>query len=182
MPTPLDKIDDGYEFQRIVAEYFRCLKTEKHDYTISSVKVEDYGIGQDNGCDIVVDFVFDDPITEHSKRWIIECKSQKQAVGPAHIKMDNIQTLLDANNASGYLLVCKSDATSSVKERFRFLNEKNNGKMYKVWNGSQLWRELSQRETILKAFFNDYYRLNSDLENKDVFEMTYRELEKKIRN
>lgn len=180
MPTPLDKINDGYEFQRIVAEYFRCLKREKHDYQLSNIKVEDFGVGPDNGCDILIDFFFEDPIEEHKTRWIVECKSQTKAVGGRDINIDNVQTLLDANDANGYLLVCKSDATSSVKQRFRALNSKGN-KSFRVWNGTQLWYEISQREPILEAFFPSYYKaLFIDKENKKAFNLAYEKLEKEV--
>ena len=60
--TPLDEITDGQEFQRIVAAYFRCFKTEAHNYSIVDVNVEDSGVGPDGGCDILVEFIFEDII------------------------------------------------------------------------------------------------------------------------
>lgn len=81
MATPLDDITDGHEFQRIVAEYFRCLKEEQHEYHITDIDVEDNGIGSDDGCDIVIEFHFEDAIVRHSHKWVIECKCRNKAVG-----------------------------------------------------------------------------------------------------
>jgi len=30
--SPLDKIKDGHEFQQIIAEYFRSLKNDDHEF------------------------------------------------------------------------------------------------------------------------------------------------------
>lgn len=168
MNFPLDSIDDGYKFQQIIAEYFRSLKTDKHGYKISNINVEDSGVGGDDGCDIIVEFYFEDAICEHTQRWIVECKSQKKAVGSRDINTNNIETILRAKNASGYLLVCKNDATASLKRIFSDLNNRN-GCKYMVWNGSQLWHKIMERKNILKAFFPDFYRhnfSNTDIESK----------------
>lgn len=181
MPTPIDNINDGYEFQRVVAEYFRCLKQEKHEYQILDVHVEDFGVGPDDGCDILVDFWFEDAIDRYRKRWLIECKSQTKAIGSRDINIDNVETLLKINDADGYLLVCKSDATSSVKRIFKNLNGKSDSK-FNIWNGSQLWHKLSARENFIKAFFPKFYRERFiDSGDKENFNDIYEQLEQKLK-
>ncbi len=180
LPTPIDNINDGHEFQRIVAEYFRCLKKEKHEYQISDVKVEDLGVGPDDGCDILVEFYFEDAIGQHTKRWVVECKSQKRSVGNKDINIDNLQTILRINKADGYLLVCKTDASTSLKRILRELNKDNLG-TFEVWNGTHLWSQYSKREGFLKAFFPDYYKekfIDSGI--KDGFEEAYKKLKKEL--
>jgi hypothetical protein len=154
---PISKIDDGYQFQQIIAEYFRALKHEKHDYQIADIHVEDNGIGGDDGCDIIVEFHFEDAIERHSQKWIVECKSQKRAVSIKNINSNNIDTILQSKGANGYLLVCKNDATSSLKRIFQQYNERNKFK-YVIWNGSQLWHKLIRNLSLIEAFFPDYYK------------------------
>jgi len=166
MKYPLDEIEDGYKFQQIIAEYFRSLKSERHDFHIADIQVDDNGVGCDDGCDILVEFYFEDAIGRHSHKWIIECKSQKQAVNKNNIT-NNLEMLLNSKAANGYLLICKNDATSSLKRTFQDLNKKGNHK-YVIWNGSQLWHKFISRKTFLQAFFWDYYQenfVNNNAEN-----------------
>ena len=60
--------------------------------------------------------------------------------------------IIDNKKANGYLLVCISDASSSLKE---LLN--NNKTKSIVWNGSQLWHKLIESKKIIESFFPDYY-------------------------
>lgn len=154
--TPLDKIKDGHDFQRIVAEYFRCLKKESNGYSISDIHVEDSGIGPDDCCDILVEFFFEDVIDSHSIRWVVECKCHKKNIGERDIDGKNIDMILKQHNATGYLLVCKRDASTSLKRRFNSLNA-NGTNRYKIWNGHQFWHKCIVFESIIKAFFGDYY-------------------------
>lgn len=175
--TPLHEITDGNYFQQIVAEYFRSLKREKQDFHIADIDVDDSGIGCDNGCDILVDFHFEDAIGKHTQRWVVECKSQKKAVGNRDINSENLGLIIDNKNANGYLLVCVSDASTSLKQLL------NNNKRVKsvVWNGSQLWHKLVGSEKILQSFFPEYYYeyfvKNGAIEK---FEDAYNKFEKQI--
>lgn len=154
--TPLDEITDGQRFQQIVAAYFRCFKTEAHNYSIVDVNVEDSGVGPDGGCDILVEFIFEDIISKHSQRWVVECKCHKTAIGVKDINTNNIRTIIDNKKANGYLLVCKKDASSSLKRMFNENNEKNEKKYY-IWNGVQFWHQCIKFQSIIEAFFPDYY-------------------------
>lgn len=180
MATPLDNINDGHEFQRIVAEYFRCLKDERHEYHIADIIVEDNGVGGDDGCDILVEFHFEDAIRRHSHRWVVECKSQKKAVGNSDLNTNGIDAILKSNRADGYLLVCKSDASGSLKRWFKQMNQ-NEKTDYVIWNGSQLWRKFVQRESLIMAFFPEYYKEKFiDSKDKQNFEFIVKQLEQGI--
>lgn len=159
MHLPLDEIEDGYKFQRIIAEYFRSLKSEKHDFHISDIHVEDNGVGGDDGCDIIVEFHFEDAISRHFHRWVIECKSQKKAVSLDDISTNNLESILKAKSANGYLLICKNDATAKLKRIFNNLNSKGENR-YIIWSGDELWHRLIKRLSLIQAFFPDYYRTN----------------------
>lgn len=181
MATPLDNIENGHKFQQIVAEYFRCLKEEQHEFHIADLDVEDNGVGGDDGCDILVDFHFEDVIRKHSHRWVIECKSQKRAVGPGDIDIGRISGILKGRGAMGYLLVCKTDATASLKRNFKEISSKQ-VEEYVIWNGSQLWRKFSKRESFIKAFFPQYYKKEFlDSGKKEEFERFYNKFKKEIK-
>ena len=154
--TPFDEITDGYRFQQIVAEYFRCYKTEIHNYSIVDVNVEDSGIGPDGGCDILVEFIFEDMISKYSHRWVVECKCHENPIGIYDINTNNIRMILDNKKADGYLLVCKKDASSSLKRMFNENNERNEKKYY-IWNGVQFWHQCIKFKSIIEAIFPEYY-------------------------
>lgn len=182
MPFPLDDINDGYKFQQIIAEYFRILKSEKQDYQIADVHVEDNGVGGDDGCDIIVEFHFEDAISKHTHRWVVECKSQKKAVSPTDINTKSIEAILKSKSANGYLLICRNDATASLKRIFKGCNENGTTK-YMVWNGSQLWHKLIKHMSLIEAFFPDYYRdkyLNNNAE--DNYEKFVQQFEEKLKS
>jgi len=175
---PIHDINDGYTFQQIVAEYFRNLKNEKQDFHIAGIDVDDSGVGCDNGCDILVDFHFEDAIGRHSHRWVIECKSQKQAVSNRDININNLLGIIKKRKANGYLLVCKNNATTSAKE---LLNGLKNEFDIEVWNGAQLWGKFIGSKRLIHSFFPDYYKEyfveNRSLEN---FDSEYEKYEKQI--
>lgn len=176
--TPLHEITDGNFFQQIVAEYFRSLKKEKQDFHIADIDVDDSGIGCDNGCDILVDFHFEDAIGKHTHRWVIECKSQKRAVGNSHINTNNLGAIIKRKKANGFLLVCINDATSSLKE---LINGLKDDYRIEVWNGVQLWHKFIASESFLKSFFPKYYQ-EYFIQNKakENFENAFTQFEKQI--
>jgi len=173
MKSPLDEISDPYKFQQVVAQYFRRLKSERKDYFISDVCVENNGVGGDDGCDILVEFHFEDPIGRHCHKWVIECKSQANAVSPKDIP-SSIETILRSNKAKGYLLICKYDATASLKRHFKKNKENSNSEFdYVIWDGTQLWDYFSKHLTFIEQHFPKYYFenyvKNKALENYESF-------------
>jgi hypothetical protein len=178
--TPLANIIDGYQFQQIIAEYFRSLKNEKHDFHIADIHVEDYGVGGDDGCDILVEFHFEDAIYRHTQKWVVECKSQARAVSLNDINSNNIETLLHSKGANGYLLVCKNDATASLKRIFQEINNNNKHKCI-IWNGSQLWHKFINSLSLIQAFFPDFYKENFLKNNaKEYFDEFVKKFETKL--
>jgi hypothetical protein len=177
--TPIDDINDGHQFQRIVAEYFRCLKNESHGFKISDIEVEDNGEGADGGCDILVVFHFEDAIRRHTHRWVIECKCHNKAVGIGSVDTGNIVGVLKQHKAKGYLLVCKKDASSQLKKRFQEMSA-NDDCDYVVWNGVQLWHKFVERKNLLEAFFPEYhYKKFLETNDQEAFERLVVEFETK---
>lgn len=154
--NPLDNITDPYQFQQIVAEYFKSIKKLKK-YHIDHIEVSNSGIGSDGGCDILVKFFYEDMISRHSHIWVIECKSQKQAVSDKHIRLNSIETILKTKQAVGYLLICRNDATSTLKKLFDDNNQTGANK-YVIWNGSELWHKFIESKSLIKSFFPEYYQ------------------------
>jgi hypothetical protein len=176
--TPLHEISDGYYFQQIVAEYFRSLKKERQDFHISDIDVYNSGVGSDNGCDILVDFHFEDAIGKHTQRWVVECKSKKRNVGNSDLNLNNLSAIIKSKKANGYLLVCISDATTSLQELMNCFKEEFK---IEIWNGTQLWRKLVGIESIIKSYFPDYYNEKFIINNaKKDFENAFNNFEKQI--
>lgn len=176
--SPLDKIKDGHEFQQIIAEYFRSLKNDDHEFNFTDINVLDFGVGCDDGCDILVEFFFEDAICKHSQKWIVECKSHKKAIGPDLVNTNKIFSTIDAKGASGYLLVCKNDATASLKRKLNECSVESK-KKFIIWNGSQLWHKFIKRKSLIQAFFLEYYQEKFQDNNA---EKKYNELVKKFEN
>ncbi len=182
MPTPLDNINDGHEFQRIVAEYFRCLKSEKQDFHIADIEVDDNGVGGDDGVDITVEFFYQDAIDRHSRKWIVECKCWDRNLGPDSFDTNRIHSILSANDATGFLIVCKKDITASLKRTIRGVNKNaRNGEKIITWNGTQLWRMFSQSMGLIQSFFPDYYQEKFiDNASQQNFEKEINRINKKL--
>ena len=176
--TPLHEIKDGNYFQQIVAAYFRNLGNEKQDFHIADVEVNDSGIGCDNGCDILVDFHFKDAIGKHNHRWVVECKSQNRSVGNRDININNLYGILKSKKANGYLLVCKSNASSQLKR----LLEENEEIHSVIWSGTELWQKFTDAKKIIESFFPDYY-YKYFIENKSIekFDTAFEKFENQIK-
>jgi len=160
---PLHEIKDWYQFQHLVAAYFRSLSGERNQYHIADTDVEINGIGPDDGIDILVTFHYLDAIKKHTLKWIIECKGKEGngSIGLPDLDTNNILALLKAKKADGYLLVCKGNASNKLKTRFRELSTADEGKFsFEIWEGFVLWHKISERESLLRTFFPDYYNKN----------------------
>jgi len=160
LDIPLYGITDGYQFQQLVAEYFRSLKGERAQYHIADIDVDCNGVGPDRGIDVIVTFYYLDPIHKHKQRWLIECKcwNENRSLGIRDLDTNNIVSLLKAKEADGYLLVCKGNVTNNLKERFRELSSANGANaVFEVWEGMMFWHKIIEREILLKGFFFDWY-------------------------
>jgi hypothetical protein len=184
LKSPLSNITDGYEFQLIMAEYFRSLNSDKKDYR---VEVFDNGVGPDGGFDILVEFHHENVIGKHCIRWIVECKcwNEKSSVGLDDIHSDGIISLVNAKKAQGYLLICKGTVTDTLKKRFKDLTESNiiNPLLFEVWEGTRVWSQISQKENLMKAFFSEFYQEEFiDNKAKEKFDKYVKEYEERIKN
>lgn len=148
----LDRIKDAKEFEDLVAAYFRGLDAS---YNIRNVRVQPSGTGGDGGRDILVTFRISDLLVEVERKWVVQCKFYKKAVGISHLATVNIPTLIHQYRAVGYLLVVKKDVAISTTNMFEELNKNCKfGYEYQIWTGSDFEvRLLSAGTALLKKFF-----------------------------
>lgn len=71
----------------------------------------------------------------------------KKAIGPDLVNTNKIFSTIDAKGASGYLLVCKNDATASLKRKFNECSVESK-KKFIIWNGSQLCKGHKTKRTF----------------------------------
>lgn len=157
--SPLHQIKDWYQFQQLAAAFFRALTPgdAKREF---EVIVNENGIGQDGGHDLLVEFVFFNVIAKHSIRWIVECKCWEGNLSPSDIDINKVKQLLIAKEAQGYLLICKGNVTDQVKKNFREMSLADNAKVkYEVWEGYRFWEEINKCGThLIQTYFPDYFR------------------------
>jgi len=72
MKLDYDEISNGDQFEDLVAEYFKLIQ-KNEDQNITSVKVNQSGIGADGGSDILIELEFSDDITVFKRKWVVQC-------------------------------------------------------------------------------------------------------------
>lgn len=159
MNISFDEIQDGDQFEDLVAAYFRELKDSKEN-NITNVEIKQSGVGTDGGRDILIEFDISDDIKIFRRKWVVQCKFHSDTISPAKIQTINIPTLIHSYGASGYLLICKNRPTSSLTNLFENLNDNClHGYQYEIWNGSQFLSKLYVKSNLHPVFFpvyNDY--------------------------
>ncbi len=118
MKIDFSDIDDWREFENLVADYFREIKSYDGNNLID-VQVEQSGGGPDGGRDILLTFNINDSIVSFKRKWLVQCKFYKGDVLKSHFSDQNLTSLIQEYNATGYLLVCKSNVHGGVTTMFR---------------------------------------------------------------
>jgi predicted helicase len=163
-----DEIKDGHHFEALVETYFKQLQTtkENQDFMLLNVETQRTGVGADGGVDILVDISIRDGVETFKRRWVVQCKFSISSISTTDIYDTNIPTLIHANKATGYLLICRSKVTSKLTDLFKKLdggaNIKEKCKMgysYKVWDGQTFLEKILERTPILwQQYFPEYYK------------------------
>lgn len=154
-----DEIQSGEEFEDLVAEYFRIIKSGE-DNSLKDVQVKSSGKGSDGGRDILLVFELYDSIVKFERKWVVQCKFlSKQSTGKGDIGEINIPTLIHEYGADGYLLIVRNEVTNELQSSFDRLNEFCKlGYKYEIWRGSQFLSYLGMAPQLLvKQFFPNYY-------------------------
>lgn len=169
MKISLDEIADWQEFEGMVAAYFRSIQEQPVNNLIDVV-VESSGEGSDGGRDILLTFLVNDSIQTYYRKWVVQCKFYDRSLAKRHISDVNIPSLIHEYGADGYLLVCKSGATSKVTEMFESL--RRNCKFnyaYEIWDGDVLKSKiLTASDVILRRYFPQYFQSISNLLGKNI--------------
>jgi len=153
-----EEIKDGDHFEDLVAAYFEELKNDKEN-NISSVKIDQSGVGPDGGRDILIEFEIYDEIKVFNRKWVIQCKFHDENIAPSKINQINIPTLIHSYNASGYLLVCRKRPTSGLTDLFERLNRDcKNSYSYEFWSGNQFIKKLRLMDSLHQTFFPEYFQ------------------------
>lgn len=153
MNTLLEHIQDGDQFEDLVAAYFRALNDRSAESTIQ-VDVKPTGVGTDGGVDLLVDIHLTDEIETFTRRWIVQCKFLDVNVGPSHLRGYNVPTLINSQNADGYLLICKKRPTSGLTNMFNNLNENcDRNYRYVCWSGTTFESKIRPFEHLMSHFF-----------------------------
>jgi hypothetical protein len=150
-----DEIEDGLQFEDLVASYFNIIKEEKNIKDV--VRVKQSGEGTDGGCDILVTFRITDSIVSFERTWVVQCKFKEKAISNRELSTINIPTLIHSYKANGYLLVCKNRTTSGVTQLFdRFGGECKLGYAYMIWTGNELKERLRLHRPLIAQYFPEH--------------------------
>lgn len=170
----LDEIKGWQTFQHFVGDYFELGLGHT---------AERSGIGPDAGKDILVTALLNDGVTPVVRKWVVQCKCyESSAVKLLDISKVNIPSLVQRNQANGYLLVCKGEVHNQVREFFSDLNNGSHplGPSYQVWDGSQLYSNV----LLLKPgpFFRKYFPEYQDFLVEEQKQDKEREIEAMIQS
>ncbi|SRR5260221_7785583 len=160
MALDYNEVRDWKEFQNLVSQYFKQIS-----YLTDEVEStpDECGIGADLGKDLLVKISIRDRIAKYESKWIVQCKFVTHTVGPSDLSDYNLPTLINAHNATGYLLIVRNDVTANLRELFRCLNENSKsglGYKYCCWNGNDFEALILDHPDLIKQFFPKYYKKN----------------------
>ncbi len=166
MKIDFSEIKDWQEFEDLVADYFREIKTDD-DNNLIDVTVEPSGSGPDGGRDIILTFNINDSIVSFKRKWVVQCKFYKGDLLKSHLNNVNIPTLIQENGAHGYLLICKNHPHIGVTTMFENLrNQRKNNFNYEIWNGSHFRQKLGFIGCLHKTYFPKYYQYSQEQKAK----------------
>jgi hypothetical protein len=153
-----DEIKDGYQFEQLVAEYFRCLP-KIEGTNVERVEVLSSGVGPDAEVDLVVHIHLHDGVQTVTRTYIIQCKFHKGNIHRGKIAKGNLAELINANKACGYVLICREMATNPLKEHFIKLGQSWPFiYSYHIWSGEEFLARLHEApDKLIKQFFPIYF-------------------------
>ena len=150
MQLSFAEIKTWQRFEDLVAAYFR---RESLGATVTTS-----GSGPDGGKDLIVRLDLGDAIAKYHRTWIVQCKFSTQNVSPSDLSENNIPTLIHANNAIGYLLICRNGVTAKLASQFTDLTRSCTFQYrYCFWTGEDFLQRLLPDNDLLRQFFPKYY-------------------------
>lgn len=166
MKIDFSEIQDWKEFEDLIADYFREIKSNDSNNLID-VKVVPSGSGSDGGRDILLKFYINDSIVSFERKWVVQCKFYNRDVLKSNLSEVNFSNLIEEYGACGYLLVCKNGAHVGVTTMFENLRKQcRNGFDYEIWNGSHLRHKLGFVGNLHKSYFPKYHQYSQEQKAK----------------
>lgn len=165
MKLEFDEIKDWQEFEDMIAEYFRQIKSD--DNNVIDVAVEPTGNGSDGGRDILVTFKVNDSINSFKRKWVIQCKFHTGILKEKEMATINIPGKIHEYGADGFLLVVKDRVHANISKMFE--NFKKNCKFYynyDIWTGNNLKTRIQEKDKLMKQYFPNYYSFTKEQEKK----------------
>lgn len=113
------------------------------------------GKGPDGGKDLICIEQTASVLKSSTKRWVVQCKHNAHSgnsVGADEIV--DIRGVCDANNATGYVLVCTTQPSSALISKFDSI-ESNTGISVTFWDGRKIEHELMKPQNwdIAEQYF-----------------------------
>jgi len=159
---------------------FKILTPEKFEYLIKDIfiefqnqyhkgknkefpilNIESPGRGQDKGIDLKIITRIFDGICYFERLWIVQCKhfaKSNKSVSESDLdKSCRFKNVVDKTNADGYLLICSTRPSSSLKETFDDLTKINDKIKYIVWGENEVKNLIIKMPTIIKKYFLKYH-------------------------
>lgn len=137
--------DDGVKFEQFARELL----------VRSGFDVHWTGVGPDGGRDLTVVETAKGTLATFQRRWLVSCKHHARS--GKSVGVDDISNIVDACEAvgaSGFLLVCSTQPTSSAVRRFEEIEGK--GKLIvRYWDGVEIEKRLvtPQAFALIHLFF-----------------------------
>lgn len=113
------------------------------------------GKGQDGDKDLIAIETAKGPIENFKRTWLINCKHYAGSGKSVSVKeLNNITDACKSIGATGFLLICSTQPTSSLINRFKELSEQNDI-IFNYWDAIELERRLFLLESfsLIHRFF-----------------------------
>ena len=165
MKLDFDELKDWQEFEDMIAEYFRQVKSD--DNNVTNVLVEPTGNGSDGGRDILVSFNISDSIQTFERKWIIQCKFHKGILKEREIATINVPSKIHEYSADGFLLITKERVHANISLMFE--NLRKNCKFdygYDIWTGNMLKSRIQEKDKLVGQYFPNYYAFTKEQEKR----------------
>jgi len=136
----------------------------------SGFEVHWTGVGQDGGRDLVITEKAEGALAPFERKWLVSCKHNAhsgKSVGLADIA--NVTDACAAVGASGFLLACSTQPTSTVVNRLQEIAA-NGGLLTTYWDGIEFEKRLNTPSTLplIHLFFPESSKsIGWNIYNKD---------------
>jgi hypothetical protein len=141
---------DGIKFEQLVRELLQHCGLMVH-WT---------GIGPDGDNYLIAIETANGPIDKFERTWLINCKHNAWSGKSVSVKdLTNITDACKSIGATGFLLICSTQPTSALVNRFNELSKKNNI-IFNYWGVIEIERRLFFPElfSLIYRFFPQSYQ------------------------